>query len=62
MAKLADLKLDSATTIKADSIFTNFYTAQQQAMQDMMSWWGQMDRDAMRQKKGSNWMMTEMLN
>jgi protein CpxP len=50
MAKLTDLKLDAATTTKADSIFTNFYTAQQQAMQDMRAS-GQMDRDAMKQKR-----------
>src|ERR1700761_3891656 len=50
MSKLTSLKLDSATTIKADSIFTNFYTAQQKAMQDMMSG-GNVDRDAMRQKR-----------
>ena len=51
MSKLTALKLDSATTIQADSIFTNFFTAQQKAMQDMMSGGGQVDRDAMRQKR-----------
>jgi len=51
MSKLADLKLDAATTTKADSIFTDFYTAQQKAMQDMMAAGGQPDRDAMRQKR-----------
>ena len=51
MSKLAPLNLDAATTTKADSIFTNFYTAQQQMMQDMMSGGGQVDRDAMRQKR-----------
>jgi len=51
MAKLAPLKLDSATTIKADTIFTNYFTAQQKAMQDMISGGGEPDRDAMRQKR-----------
>jgi protein CpxP len=50
MGKLAPLNLDAATTTKADSIFTDFYTAQQKAMQDMMQG-GQMDRDAMKQKR-----------
>ena len=51
MAKLAPLKLDSATTIKADTIFTNYYTIQQKTMQDMMSGGGEPDRDVMRQKR-----------
>lgn len=50
MSRIAVLNLDAATTTKADSIFTTFYTAQQKAMQDMMTG-GTVDRDAMRQKR-----------
>jgi protein CpxP len=51
VSKLADLKLDSATTVKADTIFTDFYTAQQQLMQNMMSGGDQVDRTAMRAQR-----------
>jgi protein CpxP len=51
MSKITPLNLDAATTTKANGIFTDFYTAQQQMMQDMMSGGGQVDRDAMRQKR-----------
>jgi protein CpxP len=51
MSKLTSLNLDAATTVKVDSIFTDFYTAQQTAMQNMMQSGGQVDRDAMRQKR-----------
>src|ERR1700729_441670 len=51
MSKLTSLNLDAATTVKVDTIFTDFYTAQQAAMQSMMQSGGQMDRDAMKQKR-----------
>ena len=51
MSKLTSLNLDAATTVKVDTIFTDFYTAQQTAMQSMMQSGGQMDRDAMKQKR-----------
>jgi len=52
MSKLGELNLDSATTIKADTIFTDFYTQQQQMMQAIMQSGGdQSDREAMRTKR-----------
>ena len=45
MSKVNSLNLDAATTTKVDSIFTDFYTAQQ----NLMSAGG--DRDAMRQQR-----------
>jgi len=45
MSKVTSLNLDAATTTKVDSIFTDFYTAQQ----NLMSSGG--DRDAMRQQR-----------
>jgi protein CpxP len=51
MSKLAPLQLDAATSVKADSIFTDFYTAQQQMMQNMMANGGQVDRSAMKTQR-----------
>ncbi|MET0243471.1 MAG: hypothetical protein ABW174_08380 [Flavitalea sp.] len=48
MEKLVDLKLDKDQTAKTDSIFSNFYKAQQKRMEEMRAGGGQVDRDAMR--------------
>jgi protein CpxP len=50
MEKLGDLKLDKDQTVKTDSAFSQFYRAQEKAMQDMRAS-GQMDRDKMRETR-----------
>lgn len=49
MDKLADFKLDKAKADQTDSVFINFYRAQEKMMQDMMAGGGQPDRDKMRE-------------
>ena len=48
MEKLADLKLDKDQTAKTDSVFSNFYKAQNKMMEDMRAAGGQPDREKMR--------------
>lgn len=47
MDKIVDFKLDKTKADQAEAAFTEFYKAQQKAMEDMMAG-GQMDRDAFR--------------
>ncbi len=48
--KMAPLNLDAETKTKTEVILTDFYTAQQKAMQEMRAS-GTMDRDAMMAKR-----------
>jgi len=48
MEKLAELKLDKDQTTKADSIFANYYRAQNKMIEDMRAAGGQPDREKMR--------------
>ena len=50
MEKLADLKLSKENTLKTDSVFLEFFTAQQKAMEDMRAG-GTFDREAMGAKR-----------
>ncbi len=50
MQKLGPLKLDSSQVIKTNTVFADFYTAQQKAMQEMQAS-GSMDREAMKAKR-----------
>jgi len=47
MDKLADFKLDKDKTALTDSAFTNYFTSQEKAMQDMRAAGGQPDREKM---------------
>jgi len=48
--KLTDLKLDKDQTTKSDSIFLDYYKAQDKVFEDMRAAGGAPDRDAMREK------------
>jgi protein CpxP len=50
MEKLADLKLSKENTIKTDSVFLEFFTTQQKAMEEMRAS-GTFDREAMGAKR-----------
>lgn len=50
MEKLTPLALSEDQTTKASSVFSDFYSAQQKAMQDMRAS-GTMDRDAIQAKR-----------
>ncbi|MDP9230296.1 MAG: hypothetical protein M3O67_06465 [Bacteroidota bacterium] len=47
--KIADLKLDKNQLALTDSIFTDYYKAQDKTREDMMASGGQFDRDKMRE-------------
>lgn len=47
MAKMADFKLDTEKSASVESIFSSFYKAQQQKMEEMRAAGGAPDRDAM---------------
>lgn len=51
MEKLAELKLDKDQTAKTDSVFSNFYKAQNKQMEDMRAAGGQPDREKMRAER-----------
>ena len=48
--KLTDLKLDKDQTTKSDSVFLDYYKAQDKVFEDMRAAGGAPDRDAMREK------------
>jgi protein CpxP len=48
--KLVDLKLDQGQTGKSDSVFLDFYKAQDKMFEEMRAGGGQPDREAMREK------------
>jgi hypothetical protein len=48
MEKLAELKLDKDQTTKADSIFANYYRAQNKMIEEMRAAGGTPDREKMR--------------
>lgn len=50
MDKLADFKLDKAKSDQTDSVFINYYRAQQKMREDMMASGAMPDRDVMREK------------
>lgn len=50
MERLAPLSLDKDQTTKTDSVFTDFYKAQDKMREEMMAGGGQPDRQAMMEK------------
>lgn len=48
--KLADLKLDKDQTTKSDSVFMDYYKAQDKMFEDMRAGGGPPDREQMREK------------
>ena len=51
MDKLVDFKLEKSKSDQAETVFTDFYKAQQKMMEDMMAAGGQIDREAMRTQR-----------
>jgi periplasmic protein CpxP/Spy len=51
MEKLVDFKLDKSKSDLVDSIFTNYFTAQQKMAEEMRAAGGTPDRDAMRETR-----------
>lgn len=52
--KLAPLNLDKDQTTKSDSVFMDFYRAQDKMFEEMRAGGGQPDREAMREKMQKN--------